>query len=470
MTVSEVRDHLRNPEKSTLWFFPYHVAKKLSDLAAILVYDLHIRIRGQKKKLIRDELQWTYDTMEVFAQKHLYASKEGVRKGFLALEGAALILIKKKGKFNTKKYDKKWWYHVTRNGAAKAVKRLIRYNPIIAAALDIPKAVLLEHFRHHLHGDERCEYVTIKPAELRVPYHPKTIQRHLDKLVEMHILERGPNDEDEYRIATTTDKTPVTVAPNLLLPQLKNGDVGLLVGHTGTGKTSYSTFVAIQFALAGSKVLLVTLEEPARNIVNRMYAQEFGVNYSDLHRGSQPAVDEVNAGLKANSDRKAFLSNISILDLSREPQQTHEIQDAITRKIGAGFRPDVVLLDQLERISVDSDEAESLGTKSPECIEASTLSMAIRPATLIRECLGEGNFITWVLHQVVGDCSLDFTTKEIEGGIDVAKHFDCVVGIGRAEKDSSQLRVFSMTPAIRFEQVLDADFPHMRFKPQRKRV
>ena len=432
MTAENIRDYLSNPKKPSLWFFPYQVARETSDLAAILLYDLHHRISRQKKKNVQDGRQWTYDPMRVFAKTHPHSSEPGIRKAFLALEASAsgFIVIEKSGKYNRKGYDKKWWFSVTAQGMRAAGARRMRYHPDVAVAIGIPKAVLLEHFRHHLHKGEGLEYVTIKPDELGVPYHTKTIARHLDGLVELGIFGRNPDDEDQYCLPDLQppydwkkDPTPITVPPSKLLPPLQAGDVGLLVAPSGSGKTSVACFIAVQMALAGSKVLYVSMEEPIRDICFRMFAGMFGIQYSEIHRGEDAAKARLKVALRSDSELlRTFADNLKYVDLQGVEPQSHHVLDAIEQQLKDGFAPHVIIIDQLEFITVEYDQVAS-GDDEDEPGPV-VVGKALLPAMLIRECLGDGGFATWVIHQVMGECQRDFPVKQISGGEEVANHFD----------------------------------------------
>ncbi len=457
----EIKDYLQNAQAPQLRYFPFRVAAETSDLAAILLYDLQGRIRRQKKKNIKDRLQWTYDKMELFAKTHS-VSKSGIRKAFLALEAKELIKIRKDRKYNGRGFDPKWWYHVTEAGMKASCARLIRFNPDVATALDIPKAVILEHFRFKLHKDNKSDFVSIDPSKLGIPYSPKTIKRHLAALTELGILERSIADGNQYCIVASEDwrtsNPPLTIPPEKLLPKLKAGDVGLLVGHSGTGKTSVSSFTAVQMAVAGTKVLYVTLEEPPENIQQRMQAGEFGLSYSEIHKGSLSANAQLDAEFANPSERlTALKNNLRFIDLAGVHPQSHEIQDAILAQQEDGFLPDVVFIDQLEWFTAvwaptHKEDAFGIGT-------------AVENAMLIRDCLVERQFVTWVNHQVIGGFQWDYTAKKICGGDDVTDRFDCVVGIGRETNDSPQLRLFSMTKKVKFEQILESNFETMRFLP-----
>ncbi len=477
MILADIHNYLRSVEVADLRYFPHTVAEGFSDLAAVLLYDLYSRLKRQRKKLIRGGFQWTFDSMRVFAETHRFASEAGIRKAFLALESEGLIVIEKSGKFNGKKYDKKWWYRLTPDGRAAAMRRRLRYQPDVASLLGLPKAVLLENVRYHLHAPQSPGFVSLDPEELRLPYVPKTLTRHIEELIDLGLIVRtnavGHNfvlgkEEVDWR----SENEPLTAPIQKLLPSLDPGQIGLLVGHSGNGKTSYSTFAAVQSALGGAKVLYISLEEPATNIYHRIYAQEFGVKYSDLHIGNTKAEDDVQARLREESTRMfALKENLRVVGLDGQHSQIHEIDDEIHSLRSTGFEPKLVIIDQLEFIEVETEEVEAANSEIPvksTAMESNVMGRALAPALLMRTCFGHEAFSVWCLHQVAGATEGDFTMKQIVGGEDVANQFDKVVGLGRSEKDSAEIRVFSLLKSTRFDETLDADFAHMRFRPRQK--
>ncbi len=478
MTIKEIQQYLENPEKPNLHYFPFQVAHVLSDLAAVMLYDIYKRLTGRTKPLIKDGHNWVFDALRVFAENHPYASESGIRKAFLALAKNGLIRIERTGKYNKKGYDGKWWYALTETGEKRAAKWLMRFHPDVAISPDttkedggplgIPTAVILEHFRQKFHANSGREHVTIEPSELKIPYSAKTIGRHLDTIVANGILERDPEDKDRYRLAADKWKErdePITVPPSKLLPSVEPGNLGLITAPSGTAKTSLGTFMAVQHALAGSKVMFITVEEPGSNILDRIRAQEFGLPYTELHRDQPDVVRKLNEKIETGSERYSLLGkNLKVVSLRERP-----LPETILSKIGEyqreGFDPELLFIDQLEFISAlepnppaNDAEIEYVGMDLPL---ARALSAGFRGQP----------FKTWVLHQVDGNPRPEFGVRDIAGGKDVADCFDVVLGIGRTNHNELatlvDLRLFSLTPGVSFETVLEADFPHMRFKPKK---
>ena len=53
MTINEIQDYLRNAEEPTLRYFAPAVASELSDLAAVLLYDIQY-VCGAEGTALRD--------------------------------------------------------------------------------------------------------------------------------------------------------------------------------------------------------------------------------------------------------------------------------------------------------------------------------------------------------------------------------------------------------------------------------
>ena len=457
--------------------FPRNLAEQVSDLAAVLLYDLARRTNGKKKPTIRDGKAWVYDAMEVFTKTHPYASESGVRKAFLKLKKADLIIIEKSRKYNRMKIDPTWWYHVTPKGMKAAKPPLICFLPDEAKAHGIPSAVLLEHIRFESKTKTSGDYVEVLPTKIKLPYSAKTIRRSLVALVNDGIIERNPADEHQFRFpqptptatndavtyspfsAPTPELVPdadadvgfVTVPHSKLLPPLNIGQSGLLVAHSGTGKTSFSVFTALQMACSGLNVLYFSLEEPAKSILNRAYSSTFGISYPALHREDSAACEEVQKKFDADKSLQATLKkHFKLLDFQNHPLKPRSVASKIRELRSAGFSPDVVFIDQLEFIAVDDDDDRPKQVVAAEKLCACLKTCAVR---------------TWVIHQVEGAPKLEILPREVCGGADVLTFFDAAIAIGKDDNSPSTLKLVSLHPNQKYDSAINADFEHMRFAP-----
>jgi replicative DNA helicase len=75
------------------------------------------------------------------------------------------------------------------------------------------------------------------------------------------------NDEDAEKVPTGYFELDAILGGGL-----QKGNVGLLAAHTGAGKTTFSTAMAVQAAIQGYKVLQIVFEESEKDIIKKQYA------------------------------------------------------------------------------------------------------------------------------------------------------------------------------------------------------
>jgi replicative DNA helicase len=240
-------------------------------------------------------------------------------------------------------------------------------------------------------------------------------------------------------------------------------ECGLIIGHSGTGKTAVASYMMRGVALNGRKVLYISAEEPARNIVNRWYSQTFNMNYTDLHRGEFDTERlKREAWDSLDDDRRAQLSRLNIVDVrSVYPLNRRAIEEILERKADAGFIPDVVCIDQMDYLRPMKSVAKNTGKwQEYEYIafDCDTLSQY--------KIGGTEKIALWVLHQATGDMQWDFTYNDIAGFKGIVKPFDLAVGIGREDRESNHINLFSLKVrhSEHFRSPQFADFAHMSFK------
>ena len=239
-------------------------------------------------------------------------------------------------------------------------------------------------------------------------------------------------------------------------------ECGLIIGHSGTGKTAVASYMMRGVALNGRKVLYISAEEPARNIVNRWYAQTFNMNYTDLHRGE--AITERQkreAWEQLDEDARTQLSRLNIVDVRGvNPLNRRAIEEVLERKADAGFIPDVICIDQMDYLRPMRAVAKGTGKWQEyeniafDCDELSQYKIG-----------GTEKIALWVLHQATGDMKWDFTYNDISGFKGIVKPFDLAVGIGREDRESNHINLFSMKVrhSEHFRSPQFADFAHMSF-------
>ncbi len=134
----------------------------------------------------------------------------------------------------------------------------------------------------------------------------------------------------------------------------KPGDMIVLAGRPGTGKTSLALNIAIEVAKNNLNVLFFSLEMPASQLVNRVIATECSVNAKNLMAGKFSDRDEIKR-LWANIDSVSRLpifiddtSKLTVSDLrSRAKKLNSELGKTPSSKLGRN-KLDCIFVDYLQ--------------------------------------------------------------------------------------------------------------------------
>ena len=221
-------------------------------------------------------------------------------------------------------------------------------------------------------------------------------------------------------------------------------EFGLVVGHSGGGKTALGVAFARGAAMAGHKVLYCSMEEEKEDIANRLYASVFEVDYTSLHNGSGYMELEQKAALPGDHAEKVKLmkDNFLILDLKGltpiKPSRLKHMADEYAVK--HGFTYELMVVDQLQflepEVPVDGEQEWSReGRIVKELDEISHYSVGENSGKF---------FGMWVLHQAKGKVKINFSTDEIAGFKGIVHKPETVLGIGRENPVSNDFEIFSM--------------------------
>lgn len=247
-------------------------------------------------------------------------------------------------------------------------------------------------------------------------------------------------------------------AIDIVAKGLNYQEFGLILGHSGSGKTAAAVFSAIQNAKDSKKVLYLSIEEPAENICSRVYSNIFRISYTDLHKGSailQEDLKELFA--KMDEDERKLLKNLDIHDL-------RGAQGSITSKYiesyldnlyeQTGYHPDLVYIDQMDYLTTNSKfdaEWQKYGRVAFEVDELSNHLIG-----------GKHKFSIWLLHQAGGKMTKNFTNAEITGYKGIIKPTDMALAIGRDSAQSSVVSIFSLKSRhaknFRFDYLAELEF------------
>lgn len=241
-------------------------------------------------------------------------------------------------------------------------------------------------------------------------------------------------------------------------------EFGLIVGHSGGGKTALGTSIARGAAMAGHKVIYCSMEEAKEDIANRMYAAVFKVDYTSLHNGSgYMALDEKVSNGDDAERMKVLKDNLIVLDLKgKTPMKTSHLKQLLSDYAAkTGFLFQLIVVDQLQFMEPDVPTAGEQEWQREGRIVKELDEMSHQP---IIE--GAANYFgMWVIHQAKGKVKLHFSTDEIAGFKGIVHKPETVLGIGREAPDSNDFELFSMKNrhAKNFRLPLHGDLSYMTF-------
>jgi archaellum biogenesis ATPase FlaH len=240
-------------------------------------------------------------------------------------------------------------------------------------------------------------------------------------------------------------------------------EFGLIVGHSGGGKTALGTSIARGAAMSGKKVIYCSMEEQKEDIANRMYADVFNVNYTSLHNGSGYMELEQNVNEYNDPDRLALLkNNLRVLNLKgMTPVKCTTLKQMLDEfALKNNFIYDLLVIDQLQFMEPEEMRQGEQDWQREGRVVKEVDEMSHMP-------IGDTNhhYSIWLLHQAKGKVKIYFTTEEIAGFKGITHKPETVLGIGRENPSSNEFEVFSMKcrHAKNFRQPMHGDLTYMRF-------
>lgn len=252
-------------------------------------------------------------------------------------------------------------------------------------------------------------------------------------------------------------------AVDMVARGLNYQEMGIILGHSGSGKTAVATYSAIQNAKQFRKVLYLSLEEPAENICSRVYSNIFRIAYTDLHKGSAIMQNDLREAFQNMSCRdKEALRNLKIHDLrDATPVTAKFIADYLDKLYeNTGYHPDLVYIDQMDYMT-SADKFDADWQKYAKVsFEVDDLSNHLIG--------GEHPFSVWLLHQAGGKMTRKFSNAEITGFKGILKPADMVLAIGRDSAQDSIVSIFSLKSrhAKNFQFDYLAELEFMNFEQQ----
>lgn len=205
------------------------------------------------------------------------------------------------------------------------------------------------------------------------------------------------NDEDEEKVPTGYFELDAMLGGGL-----QKGNVGLLAAHTGAGKTTFSTAMAVQAAIQGYKVLQIVFEESEKDIIKKQYAcltKDYVTNMSKS-RISEQTKTEVRRWMPIISER------IVVKRLQNIKTTWEEVENYIFNlTMVKNFNPDVIFVDYFDCLKHTTDMRLTPVQAATRCIKK------------IDDFAKTHKYAIWVMQQTNRQGAQAATKGDVEGNI-----------------------------------------------------
>lgn len=230
---------------------------------------------------------------------------------------------------------------------------------------------------------------------------------------------------DDYRVPIPTG---IGKIDEVLEGGLGKGELGVIIGSSGFGKTSMTTAMASHAALNGFKVLQIVFEDRIKQIQRKHLGRVTNVEAKDLSKDENIdyVKNTVEAFRKGNDD--ILQQNLRIVRFPSGEKTAKFIENFIKKITNSGFKPDLVIVDYFECLKHDS------GGKDSNEFEKEGKTMRKFEAMA-----GELDVAMWIPSQGTKDSiNLELVTMDKVGGsVKKVQIAHVVMSIARTLEDAS---------------------------------
>jgi archaellum biogenesis ATPase FlaH len=226
---------------------------------------------------------------------------------------------------------------------------------------------------------------------------------------------------DDYRIPIPTG---IGKIDETLEGGLGKGELGVIIGPSGFGKSSMTTAMASHAACNGWKVLQIVFEDRIKQIQRKHLGRITGVEAKDLSKPDN--IDLVKAAIENFPDKDKLNENLRIVKFPSGEKTARDIKRFIVKLTNSGFKPDLVIVDYFECLAHES----SRDTSNEFEKEGKTMR-------IFEAMVGELNIAMWIPSQGTKDSiNLELVTMDkIGGSVKKAQIAHIILSIARTVDD-----------------------------------
>lgn len=159
---------------------------------------------------------------------------------------------------------------------------------------------------------------------------------------------------DDYRTAIPTG---IEGIDNVLEGGLGKGELGVIIGPSGFGKTSLTTAMASHAALKNFKVLQIFFEDRVKQIQRKHIGRLTDVEAKDLSKPDM--VEQVKKKLDDldEESKRRIKENLRMIRFPSGEKTARQIGNFIKKLTNSGFKPDLVIVDYFECLAHENDRS-----------------------------------------------------------------------------------------------------------------
>ena len=163
----------------------------------------------------------------------------------------------------------------------------------------------------------------------------------------------------------TTMPTGINKIDEILNGGLAKGELGVIIGSSGFGKTTITTSIALSAATSnteqnggnGFKVLQIVFEDRIKQIQRKHFSKITEIEACDLSKDEY--IEQVKQALYSYDNRELANENLRIIRIQSGEKSVSFIRDIIKKHINAGFSPDIVIIDYFECLKMSGTSSMS---------------------------------------------------------------------------------------------------------------
>ena len=226
---------------------------------------------------------------------------------------------------------------------------------------------------------------------------------------------------DDYRIPIPTG---IGKIDETLEGGLGKGELGVIIGPSGFGKSSMTTAMASHAACNGYKVLQIVFEDRIKQIQRKHLGRITGVEAKDLSKPDN--IDFVRAAIENFQDKDKLNENLRIVKFPSGEKTARDIKRFIVKLTNSGFKPDLVIVDYFECLAHESSRDSSNEFEK----EGKTMRV-------FEAMVGELDIAMWIPSQGTKDSiNLELVTMDkIGGSVKKAQIAHIILSIARTVDD-----------------------------------